>query len=468
MREFDQRPYADDSVEAAALLPSEPGSQNEQAHSNDPQADATLEIVVTGVDMAMQAFRSMPQEQQEEIPSKPPVTVAGEWAADTEETTAADLDDVLNEAPDDGEADLPDLDDQTRDAATRDSLQLYRNQLGRFPMLNDKEKVAELCNRIEVGVLAADKLATDTTLSAELRRELGILVEDGAHAKADLITGNLRLVYSFVKKKAHVSKVPILDLIQEGNLGLIHAIEKFDYTKGYALSTFAEWTIRERLQRAFAEQGSVITTPTHSEQDLKRIKAIRRDFYEENNAWPSDEYVAGKTGFLEDRVTALLRAEGIASLSRPVGYEADAPDGVDKLGEVLVDPDQPAVADMVSRAAQDEKFRSKFFEFIRKQEDPRGILFVLLQEGILFDDPRLVELLWQRFGLDCDEYSNTAIGRIAGLNRTKVAKLAAQGKEKLVAAADELFDEELLREIKKAEKKPASTRKKRHKPEANA
>jgi RNA polymerase sigma factor (sigma-70 family) len=470
MREFDQKPYADDSVEPLALSPSGPGNQNEQAYRNNLQADTASGIVVAGVNTAIQAVRATPPERQEEIPSKLPVAVAGdgEWAADTEEIAAADLYDALNEAPDDGEMELPDFDDQTRDAATRDSLQIYQNQLGRFPVLDDKEKVAELCNRVEVGVLAADKLATDSTLSLEMRRELNILVEDGARAKADLITGNLRLVYSFAKKKAHVSKVPILDLIQEGNLGLIHAIEKFDYTKGYALSTFAAWTIRERLQRAFSEQGSVVTTPTHSEQDLKHIRAVRRSFYEENNAWPSDEYVAMQTHFSEERVTALRRTEGIDSLFRPIGYEADGYDDTHELGEMLLDPDQPDMADMISLANRDEEFRSKLFEFIRKQEDPREILFVLLEKGILFDDPRLAELLWQRFGLERDKYPYVAIGKIVGLDRTKVGKLAAQGKEKLVAAADELFDEELLGEIKRAEKKPVSTRKKRHKPEANA
>jgi len=163
--------------------------------------------------------------------------------------------------------------------ATADPVKDYLRQIGKVPLLN-AEKEVELAKRIEAGLFAEDKLDSDERLTPELRRELEIITEDGRLAKNELLEANLRLVVSLSKRYTGRGLL-FLDLIQEGNIGLMRAVEKFDYTKGFKFSTYATWWIRQAITRAMADQARTIRIPVHMVEIINKLARVQRQMLQD-------------------------------------------------------------------------------------------------------------------------------------------------------------------------------------------
>ena len=174
--------------------------------------------------------------------------------------------------------------------ATADPVKDYLKQIGRVALLNAELEV-ELATRIEAGLFAEEKLATEKKLEKKLKRELEWIVEDGKRAKNHLLEANLRLVVSLAKRYTGRGML-FLDLIQEGNLGLIRAVEKFDYTKGYKFSTYATWWIRQAITRAMADQARTIRIPVHMVEVINKLARVQRQMLQDVGREPTPEELA--------------------------------------------------------------------------------------------------------------------------------------------------------------------------------
>jgi len=191
--------------------------------------------------------------------------------------------------------------------ASADSVRAYLRQIGKIALLNAAQEV-DLAKRIEAGFYAAERVrrAEDSTdkLSPQLRRELCAIVRDGQRAKNRLLEANLRLVVS-VAKRYTGRGMPLLDVIQEGNLGLIRAVEKFDYTKGYKFSTYATWWIRQAITRAMVDQARTIRIPVHTDVVINEMGRIRRELLEVLGREPTPEELATELGITPGKVREL-------------------------------------------------------------------------------------------------------------------------------------------------------------------
>jgi len=181
-----------------------------------------------------------------------------------------------------------DLDDQT--PAMGDSVHTYLKSIGRTSLLTAEQEV-DLAKRIEAGLFAEHKLETATGLDEAYRRDLELIAEDGRRAKAHMLEANLRLVVSVAKKYSDRG-LSLLDVVQEGNLGLIRAVEKFDYTKGYKFSTYAMWWIRQAIQRGFADSARTIRLPVHVLEMLSKLSRVERDMHQKLGREPTPEELA--------------------------------------------------------------------------------------------------------------------------------------------------------------------------------
>jgi len=180
------------------------------------------------------------------------------------------------------------LDDQT--PAMGDSVHTYLKSIGRTSLLTAEQEV-DLAKRIEAGLFAEHKLETATDLDEKFRRELELVAEDGRRAKSHMLEANLRLVVSVAKKYSDRG-LSLLDVVQEGNLGLIRAVEKFDYTKGYKFSTYAMWWIRQAIQRGFADSARTIRLPVHVLEMLSKLSRVERDMHQKLGREPTPEELA--------------------------------------------------------------------------------------------------------------------------------------------------------------------------------
>ncbi|MET1051763.1 MAG: RNA polymerase sigma factor, partial [Mycetocola sp.] len=224
--------------------------------------------------------------------------------------------------------------------ATADPVKDYLKQIGKVALLNAAEEV-ELAMRIEAGLFAEDKLSQmdDTEKRTQLGRELQWVAKDGARAKSHLLGANLRLVVSLAKRYTGRG-MQFLDLIQEGNLGLIRAVEKFDYTKGFKFSTYATWWIRQAITRAIADQARTIRIPVHMVETMNKVLRVQRQMLQELGREPTVEEVAAKVELTPDRVRDIQRiALEPLSLETPVGEEDDSYLGDFVADESAVSPD---------------------------------------------------------------------------------------------------------------------------------
>ncbi|MCT2280627.1 RNA polymerase sigma factor SigB [Micromonospora chalcea] len=229
---------------------------------------------------------------------------------------------------------LTDLDATDERGVSTDLVRAYLNGIGRTKLLTAAQEV-ELSKRIEAGLFAEEKLATCTPVSAELRADLALVAAEGRAAKDHLLEANLRLVVSIAKRYTGRG-MAFLDLIQEGNLGLIRAVEKFDYTKGYKFSTYATWWIRQAITRAMADQARTIRIPVHMVEQVNRMVRVRRELSVTLGREPTVSEVATALEIPEFQVIELISYDREpVSLDQAVGE-----DGESALGDFVaaVDP----------------------------------------------------------------------------------------------------------------------------------
>lgn len=207
---------------------------------------------------------------------------------------------------------------QTNDNPSADLVRVYLNGIGKTALLSAEDEV-ELAQTIEVGLYAAHLLEdSEEPLTRAMKRDLKVLVKDGRKARAHLLEANLRLVVSLAKRYTGRG-MPLLDLIQEGNLGLIRAMEKFDYSKGFKFSTYATWWIRQAITRGMADQSRTIRLPVHLVEQVNKLSRIKREMYQHLGREATNEELAEESGIDESKIEILLRqSRDPVSLDMPV------------------------------------------------------------------------------------------------------------------------------------------------------
>jgi RNA polymerase primary sigma factor len=311
------------------------------------------------------------------------------------------LDTQVEEEPD---TKLPDTDaDTARRAGTSDLVRIYLREIGRVPLLTAEDEV-ELAKSIEAGLYAEEKLNSGFTLSAGDRADLEWLAADGVRGKQRLIEANLRLVVSIAKRYIGRGLV-FLDLIQEGNLGLIRAVEKFDYTRGYKFSTYATWWIRQAITRAIADQARTIRVPVHMVETINKLARVQRQLHQELGREATVEELAHEMGVEPERVAEIQRiAQEPVSLQSPIGEEES------DLGDFIEDAD--AVVPIEAAA------------FIMLQDQLDRVLCELSER-----EQRIIQL---RFGLS-DGHPRTLeeVGREFGVTRERIRQIESKTLAKL-------------------------------------
>ena len=225
--------------------------------------------------------------------------------------------------------------------ATADPVKDYLKQIGKVPLLNAAEEV-ELAMRIEAGLFAEDKLATTSRIEKQLKRELMWVARDGQRAKSHLLGANLRLVVSLAKRYTGRG-MQFLDLIQEGNLGLIRAVEKFDYTKGFKFSTYATWWIRQAITRAMADQARTIRIPVHMVEVINKLARVQRQMLQDLGREPTPEELSRELDMTPEKVVEVQKyGREPISLHTPLGEDGDS-----EFGDLIEDTEAVVPADAV-------------------------------------------------------------------------------------------------------------------------
>ncbi|MFZ0121039.1 MAG: RNA polymerase sigma factor [Pseudonocardiaceae bacterium] len=277
-------------------------------------------------------------------------------------------------------------------SASADSVREYLKQIGKVALLTAEQEVA-LATRIEAGLYAAERLhrAADSTekLSPQLRRDLGWIVGDGQRAKNHLLEANLRLVVSLAKRYTGRG-LPFLDLIQEGNLGLIRAVEKFDYTKGFKFSTYATWWIRQAITRAMADQARTIRIPVHATEVINKLGRIHRELLGDLGREPTPEELASEMDITPDKVLELQHyAREPISLDQTLGDEGNS-----QLGDFIEDTDAVLAIDAVSATLLQDQLQSVLATLTEREA---GI--VRLRYGLTDGQPRTLEQISHVYGV---------------------------------------------------------------------
>jgi RNA polymerase primary sigma factor len=271
--------------------------------------------------------------------------------------------------------------------ATGDLVRIYLREIGRVPLLTAEAEV-ELAKSIEAGLFADEKLQGGFPLMDAAGAELAQIAADGIRAKQRLIEANLRLVVSIAKRYIGRGLV-FLDLIQEGNLGLIRAVEKFDYTKGYKFSTYATWWIRQAITRAIADQARTIRIPVHMVETINKMARVQRQLHQDLGREASSAEIATEMGLSPARVSEIQRiAQEPVSLQAPIGEEDS------DLGDFIEDAD--AVVPMEAAAfimLQDQ------LEQILDNLTPREQKIIQLRFGLMDGHPRTLEEVGREFGV---------------------------------------------------------------------
>jgi RNA polymerase primary sigma factor len=280
---------------------------------------------------------------------------------------------------------------QEQHVADRDLLGTYLAEIGRVPLLTAEEEV-ELAKRIEAG-LYAEQLLHDAEhgrpLAVARRRELELVAADGAAAKEHMVRANLRLVVS-VAKKFSGRDVPFLDVVQEGNLGLIRAVEKFDYARGYKFSTYAMWWIRQAIQRGLGELGRTVRLPVHVVEELTRLNRIERTLHTQLGREPTLEELAEETDRPVEKVVELRRlARHPISLDTPVGDDGDT-----LIGDLIEDDDAVQAADAAEFAALTKQLHE-----LVESLPPRQATIVAMRYGLHDGRPRTLQEIAVHLGL---------------------------------------------------------------------
>ncbi len=258
--------------------------------------------------------------------------------------------------------------------ASDDAVRDYLQKIGTFPLLTAEEET-ELARRIEVGVLAQEKLDNGVEYGS-LARELRALVRDGEAAYARFVRSNLRLVVT-VAKRYSGRGVPLLDLVQEGNIGLDRAVKKFDYRQGFKFSTYAMWWIRQAITRGIADSARLIRVPVHTGEKISTVRRAARALETEFGRVPSDDELAAETGYTREEVRKLLEADREpVSIHVPVGDDAGS-----ELGDLIEDGDAAPVVDIVSAGVRHELLHRKLDKLPKREADILRMRFGLVGDG---------------------------------------------------------------------------------------
>ncbi|WP_034272878.1 sigma-70 family RNA polymerase sigma factor [Haloechinothrix halophila] len=285
-----------------------------------------------------------------------------------------------------------------------DLVRVYLNGIGKTALLTAADEV-DLAKRIEAGVFAQHMLDTEEGLSRKRRSELAALVRDGHRAKNHLLEANLRLVVSLAKRYTGRG-MPLLDLIQEGNLGLIRAVEKFDYTKGFKFSTYATWWIRQAITRGMADQGRTIRLPVHLVEQVNKLSRIKRDMHQQYGREATHAELAEESGIPEAKIAKLLdHARDPVSLDMPVGTEEDAP-----LGDFIEDSEATDAENAVISGILQDDLRRVLGTLEEREQH-----VIRLRYGIDDGQPRTLDQIGRHFGLSRE--------RVRQIEREVMAKL---------------------------------------------
>jgi RNA polymerase primary sigma factor len=288
----------------------------------------------------------------------------------------------------------PDRGDARSTGTSSDPVRMYLKEIGRVPLLSAAEEVM-LAKRIEAGSIASVHLADlsalrelDTLDFAE-RRRMERLARDGEQAKSELIQANLRLVVSIAKRYVGRGML-FLDLIQEGNLGLMRAVEKFDYTKGFKFSTYATWWIRQAITRAIADQARTIRIPVHMVESINKVHRVQRQMLQELEREPTIEELAEKVGMTSARVREIMRiAQDTMSLDSPVGEEDDS-----NLADFIEDAQAEAPAEIAARMMLNSAVLEALGELNEREQQ-----VVRLRFGLEDGQARTLEEVGKEFGV---------------------------------------------------------------------
>ena len=331
--------------------------------------------------------------------------VAGLAASGVEVVVEPSVEELKAEEADEPEP--PSLDD-AGPSASADLVRVYLREIGRVALLTAADEV-DLARRVEAGVFAAERLEQMETAEAaadpDLRRDLLAVVGDGQRAKQRLIESNLRLVVSIAKRYAGRG-LPFLDLIQEGNLGLIRAVEKFDYTRGFKFSTYASWWIRQAVSRAVADQARTIRIPVHMVETVNRILRAQRTLVQTLGRDPTAAEIAVQVDMPAERVEEIKRlAMEPVSLHSPVGEEEGS-----ELGDLIEDSESVPPAELVSAG-----LLASHVEAVLTHLGDREREVVRMRYGLTDGEPRTLE----------------EVGRAFGVTRERVRQIEAKSLAKL-------------------------------------
>ena len=288
--------------------------------------------------------------------------------------------------------------------ATADPVKDYLKQIGKVALLNAEQEV-ELAKRIEAGLFAEEKLNATGKIDMKLKRELWWISQDGKNAKNHLLEANLRLVVSLAKRYTGRGML-FLDLIQEGNLGLIRAVEKFDYTKGFKFSTYATWWIRQAITRAMADQARTIRIPVHMVEVINKLARVQRQMLQDLGREPTPEELAKELDMTPEKVVEVQKyGREPISLHTPLGEDGDS-----EFGDLIEDSEAVVPADAVS--------------FTLLQEQLHSVLDTLSE--------REAGVVSMRFGLaDGQPKTLDEIGKVYGVTRERIRQIESKTMSKL-------------------------------------
>jgi RNA polymerase primary sigma factor len=376
---------ADETVESEADEP-------EVEADADLDAEAEVEVAVDEeVDTAEEATDDDAADESGEVATAKP-------ASDDESDESAGF--VIR---DDDEDDAPAQQVVTA-GATADPVKDYLKQIGKVALLNAEQEV-ELAKRIEAGLFAEERLGSNDTIEQKLKRELWWIAQDGKKAKNHLLEANLRLVVSLAKRYTGRGML-FLDLIQEGNLGLIRAVEKFDYTKGYKFSTYATWWIRQAITRAMADQARTIRIPVHMVEVINKLARVQRQMLQDLGREPTPEELARELDMTPEKVVEVQKyGREPISLHTPLGEDGDS-----EFGDLIEDSEAVVPADAVS--------------FTLLQEQLHSVLDTLSE--------REAGVVAMRFGLtDGQPKTLDEIGKVYGVTRERIRQIESKTMSKL-------------------------------------
>ncbi|TCO52518.1 RNA polymerase sigma factor [Actinocrispum wychmicini] len=359
---------------ATAKKPGAEGEPDEPGDLEDVQLEDLEDLEADDAELVDEPVVDEPDEEEKDL-GKEAKTEGSDFVWDEEESEA------LRQARKDAEL-----------TASADSVRAYLKQIGKVALLNAEEEV-ELAKRIEAGLYAAERVRKaeeeSEKLTPQMRRDLRWIVRDGERAKNHLLEANLRLVVSLAKRYTGRG-MAFLDLIQEGNLGLIRAVEKFDYTKGYKFSTYATWWIRQAITRAMADQARTIRIPVHMVEVINKLGRIQRELLQDLGREPTPEELAKEMDITPEKVLEIQQyAREPISLDQTIGDEGDS-----QLGDFIEDSEAVVAVDAVSFTLLQDQLQSVLATLSEREA---GV--VRLRFGLTDGQPRTLDEIGQVYGV---------------------------------------------------------------------